>query len=64
MMQPSAKPIRDPQIEQAVVIATLRDELREEAAWRHKQAHEELCLRNELKDAFNEFTLATTTLLQ
>ena len=63
-MQPSAKPIRDPQIEQAVIIATLRDELREEAVWRHKQAHEELCLRNELKDALSELTLATTTLLQ
>ena len=64
MMRPSAKPIRDPQIEQAAIIATLRDELREEAIWRHQQAHVELCLRNELKDVLNELTLATTTSLQ
>ena len=64
MMQPSAKPNRDLLIEQGAVIATLRDELREEAIWRHQQACEELCLRNELREALSELTLATTILLQ
>ena len=63
-MQPSAKPNRDLLIEQGAVIATLRDELREEAIWRHQQACEELCLRNELREALSELTLATTILLQ
>ena len=63
-MQPSAKPNRDLLIEQGAVVATLRDELREEVIWRHQQACEERCLRNELREALSELTLATTILLQ
>ena len=63
-MQPSAKPNRDLLIEQCAIVTTLRDEIREEAIWRHQQACEELCLRNELTEALRELTLATTILLQ
>ena len=38
------------------MVAELREELREEAIWRHRFAQEEQCLRDELKETLNELT--------